>query len=859
MKKLLFALSMSAMCLFALPANAAETANTNDKKILFENLGFNLPEKTEDAEFITRGEFIYTLTQFVGSELYPNGTLSFEDVSNENSIAGALTYAVQNGIVSNGDKFYPDNEVTYNEAFKMSVAFIGRNLEAERAGGYPAGYTAVASANDMTKGLKDISEGKLTVRDFYTLLENIGKAEIMIYDYNNGLKNGGTVFEEYFDMYEIDGIITADKYTSLYDADANVNEGCIRIEDEIYYYNGDYEIGKSVEGWARAVDGDLPQLLSITEDENETITINLDDMTNSEGTTLYYEEDTREKKIKTVGSPAIIYNGKADGKLSLSAIAGMERGYADFIDNNADGKYDVILVQEYYVMFTAAVNPYDKIIIDKNGVTPLNFGNNTTDYYIYNQNQKIELEDLKKDTLIMVYESNDGELVKIIVSNETAVGVLNSYSDEYLKIDGVEYKYSDYFKKAYKSKLVIGEELEVVLSSDGIIQAIPNSQTTAVQYGYIIKMWIEDGSEDDIGIKLFSEDGELYRLALAKKVKFNNANKNAIYVYDTISTKRQLVRYKLNEAGELAMIDTQDAYGRLKDSADPYNCMTKYQFPSSVATTLWYIKENATFHPYFRIAPTTKIFIVAEGDGIEDEKRCAIKTASYFDNNQGQKSALLNAYDVSETGVCGALVVVDNTAINPTVTGSSPGAVAYKVSQAVTPEGETAYEVILYSGGQYKTYYTSSTLTETFADSNGRTIIEKGDAITYELTNDGYLAAVACNYDMSEKKMNFTNDNMTGTHTGKGAYYYGTVYDYDGENITIIPEGVTGVNASVSDETSRFSFILRGSIYAVERDCKVINETDSSEIITYKQSPEACTKIFIRTDDGQMQYAVIYK
>ena len=175
MKKLRFLIlaAAAAICLCSASAFAKNEDMMPDNKVLFENLGFILPEKTSGNELVTRGEFIYTITQFIGDELRPKGVLSFSDVSNDNKIAGALTYAVSNGLVSDGDMFYPDEPITYDQAYKMAVAFIGRTIEAEQAGGWPGGYAAVAVTQKLTKGLKDTAGEKLTVRDFYIMLENI--------------------------------------------------------------------------------------------------------------------------------------------------------------------------------------------------------------------------------------------------------------------------------------------------------------------------------------------------------------------------------------------------------------------------------------------------------------------------------------------------------------------------------------------------------------------------------------------------------------------------------------------------------------------------------------------------------------
>lgn len=67
-------------------------------------------------------------------------------------ISSAKASAVINGD-ENGN-FNPENNITNEEIVKMLVCVLGYGEMAEMRGGYPAGYTAVASQIGITNGLK---------------------------------------------------------------------------------------------------------------------------------------------------------------------------------------------------------------------------------------------------------------------------------------------------------------------------------------------------------------------------------------------------------------------------------------------------------------------------------------------------------------------------------------------------------------------------------------------------------------------------------------------------------------------------------------------------------------------------------
>lgn len=111
---------------------------------------------------ITRAEFAAIVCRIKGLENAANsakGTTTFTDVAADSWASGYINMASQQGIINGvgGGLFLPDENVKFEEAVKMVVAALGYTPQAESLGGYPTGYLAVASQNNITRGVAGVA------------------------------------------------------------------------------------------------------------------------------------------------------------------------------------------------------------------------------------------------------------------------------------------------------------------------------------------------------------------------------------------------------------------------------------------------------------------------------------------------------------------------------------------------------------------------------------------------------------------------------------------------------------------------------------------------------------------------------
>jgi predicted secreted protein len=137
----------------------------------------------EDGKFypnktLTRAELtkiIYAAMVYAGED---EGDLDdaeelFEDVLESDWYAPYINRMYKlNKIDGVGDKkFEPNKKVTYEQAIKMIVSFMGKDQEAQDKGGYPEGYTAVAMELGITEGISIVGNKPITRRDAVVMVD----------------------------------------------------------------------------------------------------------------------------------------------------------------------------------------------------------------------------------------------------------------------------------------------------------------------------------------------------------------------------------------------------------------------------------------------------------------------------------------------------------------------------------------------------------------------------------------------------------------------------------------------------------------------------------------------------------------
>lgn len=131
---------------------------------------------------ITRAEAIKMICTAgnIGTEIIESNV--FPDVPENHWAYRYIAAAKMNGIVAGDEKgnFNPENNVTNEEFIKMAVCLLGYSPMADNIGGFPAGYTAVATQLGITKNMQLAVNVPATRNDVGIFIYNALDIPVMI-------------------------------------------------------------------------------------------------------------------------------------------------------------------------------------------------------------------------------------------------------------------------------------------------------------------------------------------------------------------------------------------------------------------------------------------------------------------------------------------------------------------------------------------------------------------------------------------------------------------------------------------------------------------------------------------------------
>lgn len=440
----------------------AEDAELNRAITVLSALGIMQGKGAEGfgaEDTLTRAEVSAAVLRFIGIDTYgESGGVTYDDVPEGHWAKGSIETATLLGILNgNGDgTFEPDENVTLAQVLKIVVNALGYEPQALDMGGYPEGYMTLAQRLDITDGV-DFSGGvdaPVTRGSFARVLYDALEVELMetkVYGDNTeiSVSDGVTALEKYHKVLRKKGIVS-----SVYGSEnsgASLEENQCIIDGELYETEVDIipYLGYYVEFYCTRAEGNeksriiafFPSDVSATRTE-----IDFDDVasiTVSESFDIdlaYYDEEGDKKKL-SLDEAIIYYNGKqvsfetaADAQSFLDEH--MIQGQLQIAKKDARNANNLLFVENYtsYVVADTSAQ-LDLIMYDiytAEGVKQgsLDFSNkNNPDrkvFYYDSEGNEIVLGDIMLGDVISVYESADGDLVKVYASKKTVAGEVTS-------------------------------------------------------------------------------------------------------------------------------------------------------------------------------------------------------------------------------------------------------------------------------------------------------------------------------------------------------------------------------------------------------------------------------------------------
>lgn len=462
-KRLITLLLMLALISGVFPSALASDYDTADADCIDFLTSLDIMQNDSEDEFgsdrlFTRGEFASLMCDIIGivpDEIGDDIPL-YADLTSNCKCAPYVIPMIEGGYMTLDaeGKFWPNAPVSLEDALRAFVILQGGKILLDN-------YTPVEVANRV--GILDgitVSSSELTKGQVALLLY-----ETLHTEYYQQTVYGSTqeyeqdadylVLENIYGIVYGTGVVTGENGTDFMDVNDNLTEGRIMINNVIYEGKlNDKYLGYTVNYYytQSSEDEKIRELVYIAKDadENEVITIASNMIKSVSETELVYwtdESASKTKAVKLPGSLDFVYNGVANPAWSSSDLI-FDHGYVTLINNDGDGKYDVVIVDSYDFIVVGYSDATNYRIYDQYNANVLDLSDPGISYSIYQKDgKKISFErGLKVNRLLAVKQSKNTEGTKIIELTQwdTPIsGDIEMISDKTITIGENELKISD--------------------------------------------------------------------------------------------------------------------------------------------------------------------------------------------------------------------------------------------------------------------------------------------------------------------------------------------------------------------------------------------------------------------------------
>ena len=769
---------------------------------LMNALGIENKFSGNSYDTVTRGQFVYTLAGFMNIDTEaPTEKCYYADMKDH--FANTASVAARDiGIISEAELFYPDEKVTLAQAIKMCMIATGYQIQAGEYGGYPEGYLIAGVLAGHLNSIKaENNDRGLNVYEALVLLYNTLTVDLMKQtmfgdSYKFTKAEGVNLLSEYYSIYEIEGILTRTANSSVDYYSEPAGEGKIAIEDVLFNFDDNCEdlLGYNVSGFYEQYDG-VKTLLTVSPKRNKTVHLEGGNFSFN-GSILAYSDKNggNDEDYKINRSYSLIYNGAPYAGNIEQLLT--NRATVRLISNNNDRIYDVIFVDIEEYTYVSSVDYENMIIYDSNSPERnLSLIDNGVYYSVFDtkSGSYVDFDFIEEGSLLGIIKSEDGNFVKITAYSDSVMGSVAEYdyTNNCVYLNGETYYISPYFEEYY-GEINLGLENEFLLGANDEIVAVVDPATT-MEFGVVVNI-TDNGSVFNLpDIKIFTESGKMLIAKLAKRVMLDNTFVDASVVCDTIAplgnVKRQLVKYQLNENGEVFRIDTKEA-GDLStsenvyvsDNKNDYDSLTLHRFGEPDASaggevpthgvlptqtyTYMYKSSPTMFYPKFNIRSSV-IFVIPTDANANDDKKYAIATDDVFSDDDEYTDLEVMAYNIDEYGMAEAIVYINDASTAVAPKSSAKSAVVEKITTAFDEYDETVKtKISVWMQGKFYTYYIEDSAVINKTSGNG---LCPGDIIRFNYI-DNRIVTIIVDFDASPDV--FTNNGSVSFNGKNGSIQY---------------------------------------------------------------------------------------
>ena len=533
--------------------------------------------------------------------------------------------------------------ITVSDAVRYSVIALGYRFAAEQSGGNETAYNQLAAKLKLTKGITVDSKKALTYTDAVQLIYNMLDATPMVIDLgtaNSYKKSDETMLSLKKKVYKISGIVTATPKTSIYKAD-----GCLKnqIEVDMNSYkvkegkSFDDFLGKRVEAYISTENND-EYLLYMCEDNNSEVTIDAEDIISVADGIIRYDNNSREKTVKYDFPPKVIVNGRFFSDYTNADLM-PSIGSVKLIDNDDDGKSEIIIVEDYNEVILASRNPVSKSLIYRKvfSNTEETIELEDVDFQIYKNGKESNISELNVNDILLVKESRDKKAVIIEASDVKLEGEIKYWDpgEKKLTLNGTDYIITSGVIQKLDDNTVsieVGERYKFYLNSFGDIADVESA--SKMDYYLFFRVKPHRGAYT---VEYMDTNNEWHEADMSDKVIWEDVRCSKESVFDILKDEKpQLAKIRFNGKGDVKEIVL----------SSETNLSDKDKFTRTPTVTEYYYSAQRTINYDLFAEKGAMVLEIPVGEKISDKNLYAF---SPIENRfKNDKKVSCKAYDIDE-------------------------------------------------------------------------------------------------------------------------------------------------------------------------------------------------------------------
>lgn len=792
---------------------------------------------------ITRAEFAKLIAGLMNIE--DSGKKQsdyFTDVEEDNKPAFIDALASE-GIVSKARTFRPNDEITKAEAATIAVNLLGYKKYAEVLGGYPNGYISEAySLKIIPKGMGD----KVKRIDAITMAAAM--CDVYVTDFagavgedtvlNNHSKR--TILNIRHNIYYSEGIVTKVPNASLGKDTAGLS-GKVEIDGEEYKTELDLAdmLGNSIEFYYREADDENVLIYFKAAKKSQIVNIEGTDIDTISTDLITYYEENKTKKYKIDSKADFLYNGKAGGLTGDLKSFINQDSVVSLTDRDGDGNYDVVDIKSYDNYVVELADSVNTLITDKLTGEIVKMDVVPKTLFKMSDGNSAAFSDIKKGNIVSIYKSLDGEVMSVVISEETVGGKLTRKKTEdgykIAYVDGDEYIVAENFETRFDTEVQGGDDCTVYLDARGHAAYI--KATYVSRFGYLKRVSCEENDADTLIFKIITSDGTTVLFSGADTIEYNGNKVSREDIYSKITSEYADGNY-------MGMIQYKTSSGKLKSITMQDHLISTYY-----SNSLKYHSGSGNFGGKIIIDKNTILFqipdSVGESRGEEPKVVQAMTGLVHFASYSG-----ITSVRTDPNSIVSDVIMIKGSGAKALEEYQYPLLVS-EIDEFIDENDETRMSVKGYRKGKLVEYITEteSTLKDVrgyHSTDSARYDIGVGDVILTALEGNTIVYA-EIDFDASAKKK--VGPNPYTDYLGKTRLYYASVYSKVGEymRVTTSPETVT------DEENLEIQGVNRIYIIDLSKSKNQVTEGSYSDIIPYKTKNGAINSNYTRAVFSTME------